>query len=49
IPQLVQQHEVPHLPLFDSTQLHVQLTVDYQLGRCDIERFLPVVATKKKD
>ncbi|CAF3758348.1 unnamed protein product [Rotaria sp. Silwood1] len=47
IPQLVQQHEVPHLPLFDSTQLHVQLTVDYQLGRCDIERFLPVVTTKK--
>ncbi|CAF4312626.1 unnamed protein product, partial [Rotaria sordida] len=22
IPQLVQQNEIPHLPLFDSTQLH---------------------------
>ncbi|CAF3359833.1 unnamed protein product, partial [Rotaria sp. Silwood2] len=47
IPQLVHQNEVPHLPLFDSTQLHVQLAVDYQLGRCDIERFLPVITTKR--
>lgn len=24
IPQLVHQHEVPYVPLFDSTQLHVR-------------------------
>ncbi|CAF3816579.1 unnamed protein product [Rotaria sordida] len=47
IPQLVQQNEIPHLPLFDSTQLHVQLAVDYQLGRCDIEQYLPVINAKK--
>ncbi|CAF3206366.1 unnamed protein product [Rotaria socialis] len=47
IPQLVRQNEIPHVPLFDSTQLHVQLAVDYQLGRCDVERFLPVTMIKK--
>ncbi|CAF2137780.1 unnamed protein product [Rotaria magnacalcarata] len=47
IPQLVRQNEIPHVPLFDSTQLRVQLAVDYQLGRCDVERFLPVTMIKK--
>ncbi|CAF4198642.1 unnamed protein product, partial [Rotaria sordida] len=25
----------------------VQLAVDYQLGRCDIEQYLPVITAKK--
>ncbi|CAF0802658.1 unnamed protein product [Rotaria sordida] len=41
IPQLVKQSDFSQIPLFDSTQLHVQLAVDYQLGRYDIESFLP--------
>ncbi|CAF3088884.1 unnamed protein product [Rotaria socialis] len=41
IPLLVKQTDLPHIPLFDSTQLHAQLAVDYQLGRYDIDSFLP--------
>ncbi|CAF4652011.1 unnamed protein product [Rotaria sp. Silwood1] len=41
IPLLVKQSDIPHIPLFDSTQLHAQLAVDYQLGRQNIEAFLP--------
>ncbi|CAF2845866.1 unnamed protein product [Rotaria sp. Silwood2] len=46
IPQLVKQSDFPKIPLFDSTQLHVQLAVDYQLGRYDIESFLPAKVNK---
>ncbi|CAF1064162.1 unnamed protein product [Rotaria sordida] len=41
IPLLVKQSDIPHVLLFDSTQLHAQLAVDYQLGRQNIEAFLP--------
>ncbi|CAF0754475.1 unnamed protein product [Adineta steineri] len=41
IPLLVKQTDIPHIPVFDSSQLHIELAVDYQLGRCDIEAFLP--------
>ncbi|CAF3729511.1 unnamed protein product [Adineta steineri] len=41
IPLLIKQHDIQYLPLFDSTQLHAQLAADYQLGRCDIQTFLP--------
>ncbi|CAF0922139.1 unnamed protein product [Rotaria sp. Silwood1] len=46
IPQLVKQSDLPQIPLFDSTQLHVQLAVDYQLGRYDIESLLPAKVNK---
>ncbi|CAF0975774.1 unnamed protein product [Adineta ricciae] len=41
IPLLVKQSDIPHVPLFDSSQLHIQLAVDYQLGRYDFQSFLP--------
>ncbi|UJR38016.1 hypothetical protein I4U23_030698 [Adineta vaga] len=41
IPLLVKQSDISHIPLFDSSQLHIQLAVDYQLGRYDITSFLP--------
>jgi len=46
IPLLVKQSDIPHIPLFDSAQLHVQLAVDYQLRRCDLASFLPTKVNK---
>ncbi|CAF1948242.1 unnamed protein product [Rotaria magnacalcarata] len=41
IPVLIKQNDIPHVLLFDSTQLHVQLAVDYQIGRQSIKAVLP--------
>ncbi|CAF1216368.1 unnamed protein product [Adineta ricciae] len=41
IPLLIQQNDIPRVPLFNSTKLHVQLAVEYQLNRCNINDFLP--------
>ncbi|CAF2114287.1 unnamed protein product [Rotaria magnacalcarata] len=41
IPVLIKQNDIPHVLLFDSTQLHAQLAVDYQLGRQSIKAVLP--------